>query len=84
MDRFFGFDLGDAESAISWLGKDDQTPPKMIKVCEAESFITACATLRNGELQIGEQACYKAETDLSALADDIIAGLEAKRDALAI
>ena len=61
MERFFGFDLGDAESAISWLGKDDQTPPKMIKVCEAESFITACATLRNGELQIGEQACYNAQ-----------------------
>ena len=35
-------------------------------------------------LKNGEQACYKAETDLSALADDIIAGLEAKRDALAI
>ncbi len=61
MERFFGFDLGDAESAISCLGKDDTSVPRMIKVCDAESFITACATLRNGEMQIGEQACYNAQ-----------------------
>ena len=49
MDRFFGFDLGDAESAVSRLGKNDAVPPEMIRVCGEKSFITAYANLENGE-----------------------------------
>ena len=41
MDRFFGFDLGDAESAVSRLDKKDQTMPEVLEVCGAKSFITA-------------------------------------------
>ncbi|MBE6042103.1 MAG: hypothetical protein E7220_06240 [Clostridiales bacterium] len=58
MDRFFGFDLGDAESAISRLHKEDQVVPEMLKVVGEESFITAYAQLASGELLIGEKACY--------------------------
>ena len=58
MDRFFGFDLGDAESAIARLYKEDQVVPEMIPVAGEQSFITAYAQLNSGELLIGEKACY--------------------------
>ena len=58
MDRFFGCDLGDAESAIARLYKEDQVVPEMITVAGEKSFITAYAQLNSGELIIGEKACY--------------------------
>ena len=58
MDRFFGFDLGDAESAVARLYKEDQVSPEMIPVAGEKSFITAYAQLTSGELLIGEKACY--------------------------
>ena len=58
MDRFFGFDLGDAESAVARLNTEDQTVPEMLTVVGEQSFITAYAQLSSGELLIGEKACY--------------------------
>ncbi|MBQ3429026.1 MAG: Hsp70 family protein [Mogibacterium sp.] len=58
MDRFFGFDLGDAESAVARLHKEDQVVPEMLTVVGEQSFITAYAQLASGELLIGEKACY--------------------------
>ena len=58
MDRFFGFDLGDAESAVARLSKEDQVVPEMLTVVGEQSFITAYAQLSSGELLIGEKACY--------------------------
>ena len=58
MDRFFGFDLGDAESAVSRLHKQDQVIPEMLTVAGEQSFITAYAQLASGEILIGEKACY--------------------------
>ncbi len=60
MERFFGFDLGDAESAVSCLGKTDAGTPQILKVEGEGSFITAYAYLAGGELLIGENACYHA------------------------
>jgi len=67
MERFFGFDLGDAESAVSRLDKKDQAVPQMLTVCGAQSFITAYAQLENGLLQIGEKACYNADAVMRKL-----------------
>ena len=67
MDRYYGFDLGDAESAVSRLGKNDKTPPEVLTVREARSFITAYAQLPNGEIMIGEGACYNTEVVKRAL-----------------
>ena len=58
MDRFFGFDLGDAESAVARLDKKDQVVPEMLTVVGEQSFITAYAQTASGELIIGEKACY--------------------------
>ena len=61
MDRFFGFDLGDAESAVARLEKEDQAAPEMLPVQGSKSFITAYAVLAGGEFAIGEKACYSAD-----------------------
>ena len=58
MDRYYGFDLGDAESAISRLNRKDAGAPEVLTVREAKSFVTAYAQLASGELLIGESACY--------------------------
>ncbi len=57
-DKFYGFDLGDAESAISVLTSREQKVPEVLPVCGSESFITAYARLTDGNLAIGENACY--------------------------
>ena len=61
MNRFFGLDLGDAESAVSRLEKTGQDLPEILPVQGEKSFVTAYAALRNGDLLIGEKACYAAE-----------------------
>ena len=58
MDRFYGFDLGDAESAVTRLDKTNDLSPVVLTINEARSFITAYALLRDGKLLIGEGACY--------------------------
>ncbi|MDO4866588.1 MAG: Hsp70 family protein [Clostridia bacterium] len=67
MDKYYGFDLGDAESAISRLTKRDVGVPEVLAVREARSFITAYAQLPNGELMIGESACYDTSAVKRAL-----------------
>ena len=61
MERFYGFDLGDAESAVSRLENDKQAEPVILTVQEARSFITAYAMRRDGQLLIGEGACYEPD-----------------------
>ena len=61
MNHFYGFDLGDAESAIARLDKEGQQVPEIIPVRDSKSWITAYARLAGGELLIGEGACYAAD-----------------------
>ncbi len=58
MKRFYGFDLGDAESAIALLEKNSDIPPSILEIEGVRSFITAYAVLSDGTLLIGENACY--------------------------
>ena len=60
MERYYGFDLGDAESAVSYLQHTDVTVPKVLTVRGEKSFITAYAKLYDGKILIGESACYQA------------------------
>ena len=43
MNRFFGFDLGDAESAVSVLSEENPDTPRILPVEGAKSFVTAYA-----------------------------------------
>ena len=67
MDRYYGFDLGDAESAVSRLDAEDQTVPEELTLAGTKSFVTACAVTAEGGLLIGEQACYAAMVSRRAL-----------------
>ena len=67
MEKYYGFDLGDAESAISRLARRDEGEPAIIPVREAGSFITAYAQLDTGEMLIGESACYDTHAIRRAL-----------------
>ena len=59
MDRFYGFDLGDAESAVARLNKESHEAPEILSVADAKSFITAYALTKDGQLLVGEKACYE-------------------------
>ena len=61
MDIFYGFDLGDAESAIAKLDRTKDTSPEILTIQEAKSFITAYALSKDGKLIIGEGACYEPQ-----------------------
>ncbi len=61
MDLYYGFDLGDAESAVTRLKKEDQAEPEVLSIQGSRSFVTAYALKRSGELLIGESACYEPE-----------------------
>ncbi len=61
MERFYGFDLGDAESAVARLEKDPGSQPEMLRVADTESFITAYSREQDGQILVGEQACYSAD-----------------------
>ena len=61
MDIFYGFDLGDAESAIAKLDRTKDTAPEILTIQEAKSFITAYALSKDGKLIIGEGACYEPQ-----------------------
>ena len=67
MERYYGFDLGDAESAVSRLDRGSEGEPVVLPVREARSFITAYAQLESGELLIGESACYDTSAVKRAL-----------------
>ena len=58
MEYFFGFDLGDAESAVSILKKGNPEPPQVISVGGSKSFVTAYAMLEDGSLLTGEASCF--------------------------
>ena len=57
MERFYGFDLGDAESAVSRLEKEG-AEPEVLPIQDEKSFVTAYALLKDGQLLVGEKACY--------------------------
>ena len=58
MENFYGFDLGDAESAVALLKKNGDDDAEILSVQGVKSFISAYARKNSGELVIGEQACY--------------------------
>ncbi len=58
MEKYFGFDLGDAECAVSVKGENQKGEPQVVPVNGVKNFISAYAVMRDGETVIGENACY--------------------------
>lgn len=67
MSRYFGFDLGDAESAVARLDDQHAQEPEILPVAGNKSFITAYAKMLSGRLLIGEQACLAADVSVRKL-----------------
>ena len=82
MNTFYGFDLGDAESAVTRIRKDENTVPELIPVNDAKSFITAYALLKDNRLIIGEGACYNPDANVrkDRFKSKFLTDPEAKRD----
>lgn len=67
MEYFYGFDLGDAESAVAVSEREDVTPPRILPVGGDDSFITAYAVNDKGQLILGEKACYEGRVTRRAI-----------------
>ena len=63
---YFGFDLGDGESAVAWLRPGTRTDPKIIEIRGMKSPVTALGVHPERGVLIGEEACHAAGlTELS-------------------
>ena len=62
MNHFYGFDLGDAESAIAKLSREPGDTPKMLRLAGSESLITAFSQERDGRILLGEEACFSVDS----------------------
>ena len=60
---YFGFDLGDGESAVAWMRAGKKTEPQMIELRGRKSVITALASHPEKGLFIGEEACHLSGSD---------------------
>jgi len=54
---YFGFDLGDGESAVAWMRAGRRTEPQMVGLPVRKSIITALGKHPQHGLIIGEEAC---------------------------
>lgn len=54
---YFGFDLGDGESAIAWMRPGRRTEPQMIELRGRKSIISAIGRHPEKGMLIGEEAC---------------------------
>ncbi len=60
---YFGFDLGDGESAIAWARPGKRTEPQMIELCGRKSIITAIGQHRTRGMMLGEEACHSGSME---------------------
>lgn len=60
---YFGFDLGDGESAVAWMRAGRRVEPQMIELRGRKSVITALASHPERGLFIGEEACHLSGAD---------------------
>ncbi len=58
---YFGFDLGDGESAVAWMRPSKRAEPQMIELRGRKSVITALGEHPSKGMLIGEEACHAAQ-----------------------
>ncbi len=58
--EYWGFDLGDGESAIAKVGSGESRYPSIVEVDGRKITITVWAVMANGEVRIGENAARSA------------------------
>lgn len=55
---YFGFDLGDGESAVAWMRPGKKTEPQMVEIRGRKSILSAVGSHPEKGLVIGEEACH--------------------------
>ncbi len=60
---YFGFDLGDGESAVAWMRPGRRTEPQMIEIRGRKSILTAIGSHPEKGVMIGEEACQSSGLD---------------------
>ena len=60
---YFGFDLGDGESAVAWMRAGKRVEPQIIEIRGRKSVITALASHPEKGMFIGEEACHLPGAD---------------------
>ena len=62
---YWGFDLGDGESAVARVQGEGHDTPEVVEIDGRKVVITAWAVMKNGEVRIGERAARSASAAFS-------------------
>ena len=68
MMQYWGFDLGDGESAVARVTGGDSRPPEIMDIDGKKIVITVWAVMPNGEVRIGEAAARAAASAVRSAA----------------
>ena len=82
--NYWGFDLGDGESAIARTGSSENAYPEIISVDGKKVTITVWAVMKNGEVRIGESAARSASAAVRSAARFKRRFLDAQSDSAAL
>ena len=82
--NYWGFDLGDGESAIARTGPSENAYPEIISVDGKKVTITVWAVMKNGEVRIGESAARSASAAVRSAARFKRRFLDAQSDSAAL
>jgi len=82
--QYWGFDLGDGESAIARVGSGESRFPEIVEVDGKKIVITVWAVMSNGEVRIGENAARSAAAAVRSAARFKRRFLDAASDSAAL
>lgn len=68
MMQYWGFDLGDGESAVARVGGGESRFPEIVEVDGKKIIITVWSVMANGEVRIGEHAARTASAAVRSAA----------------
>ena len=82
--QYWGFDLGDGESAVARVGSGESRFPEIVEVDGKKIVITVWAVMANGEVRIGENAARSAAAAVRSAARFKRRFLDAQSDSAAL
>ena len=82
--QYWGFDLGDGESAVARVGGGESRFPEIVEVDGKKIVITVWAVMPNGEVRIGDSAARSASAAVRSAARFKRRFLDAQSDCAAL
>ncbi len=84
MMQYWGFDLGDGESAVARVGGGENRAPEIVEIDGKKIVITVWAVMPNGEVRIGDNAARSAAAAVRSAARFKRRFLDAQSDCAAL